>query len=479
MEGSSDAPQYYYDSQAQQWWVFNTAQGEWELCPDSEQTAAAFATPTAAPDTPDQQQQLRLPENETASASANSLPKAGASPPAAQAVVPMAVPPAKAAGGSSQNSSVPSAHNEPSCTSPSVHLDPSAATAAAGRQTTGTAPSEERTVNSASRVPPSLAVPSNGGLQVDLSAAVEESSRGEALGFSAPEGLPTALSEESSGEEDALGNALKRLMTTTVSRGQMRRAAAASGSTSFPWPLGISEAADSDDDGKASSKESSSSRTPTPEPIVRRVTRCMTFKEQGGLAGCLQKAVQLRQHLIDTEKGGHVPGAEDADIKEEAWKIKARARAKSAGTVARERAKNRWRAAALELANGHQQEEASRKTSNAGAQRFADIVALAAAARARDLSRPGSEEGFQGRRASEDINPALVAAESSAAQQLPFVWNRRRSSEVHSRIRFADSTLRDPTYEQEVSGLLSNSRKGSAATPSPSLPFPQSKTTAR
>lgn len=81
--------------------------------------------------------------------------------------------------------------------------------------------------------------------------------------------------------------------------------------------------------------------------------------------------------------GGQVPGAEDAGTKEEAWKIQARNRAHTAGTAARERAKSRWRSAALELA-GHPR-DAQGATPHAGAQRFADLVGLVAASRKKEI----------------------------------------------------------------------------------------------
>lgn len=75
-----------------------------------------------------------------------------------------------------------------------------------------------------------------------------------------------------------------------------------------------------------------------------------------------------------------MPGTEDSETKEEAWKIRARTAAQTAGTAARERARSLWKAAAKELAASHQQQQ---RTPHAGAQRFADIVTLVAAARAK------------------------------------------------------------------------------------------------
>lgn len=185
--------------------------------------------------------------------------------------------------------------------------------------------------------------------------------------------------------------------------------------------------------------------------------------------------------------------------------------AKSAGTVAKERAKSRWRSAALELAG--QQHPDRRSTPHAGAQRFADIVGLVAAAKRKGLINPSKlcccsafrgggsistkrrgevflpwlflfegflifalsdafvnrfsaaassdAEGTPARRDSEgnDATEAATAsvaaaATATAAERFPALWDGRRSSELQGKIRFADVTFRDPIYAQQVSGLL-------------------------
>lgn len=91
-----------------------------------------------------------------------------------------------------------------------------------------------------------------------------------------------------------------------------------------------------------------------------------------------------------------------------------------------------------------------------------------------------SSEASTARRSSENIDPA-VAATATAVQRVHSMWERRRNSDMQGRIRFADSTLTDPTYQQQVSGLLgaTTAARRSSAVPaatnllSPSAPAPQ------
>ncbi|KAL8449284.1 hypothetical protein Emag_003668 [Eimeria magna] len=360
-------PQYYYDSSAQQWWVFNVAKGEWELCPDSEQTGPAADLGLEATQQQQQQQEQQQQEQQQQQQQQQQGADRDKETPGATH---LAV--------ETNASSAPSS----AAARPSAAADAPVADSAAADADAADAAASGGTASSDRPYPPS-AVGVNSEEEALARRGGGDGSGGVEGSLSRDSSQAASASSDEEEASDALGSALERLMTTTVSRGFSGRTSAAS---SFAWRQGAGE----EGEGESSSDDESAPLTPPSEPIVRRVTRCMTLMDQGGLADCIQKAVEMRQHIIDTEKGGHVPGAEDTEIKEEAWKIRARARAKSAGAEARERAQIRWRAAALEVAAQHQQQQQRRPTPDAGAQRFADIVGLVAAARKKGLVSPGA-----------------------------------------------------------------------------------------
>ncbi|CDJ66461.1 hypothetical protein, conserved [Eimeria necatrix] len=478
--GESDEPQYYYDSVAQQWWVYNTALGQWELCPESEQTDVAAAEPAAEQEQPPQDQQQH--EQYQRDADSRAVAAAAVAGSADGDASPVKRAPEEAADAAAAESC------QQPLSSDSSDLAVSSSPGAGAARAAAASPAE-----------PSK--PRRRGVSVVAFKSSDSSSSSSSSSSSPASGVSRQASgAESEGGVDEIGNALDRLMTTNFSRGLTRNWGSGSDSGSFPWAARGAAAGGSSGRGSAadsvseSSQDTDSPREPTPEPIVRRVTRRMTFKDMGGLAGCLQKAVQLRQELIDTEKGkqpllkhvhrlllllllllllytgcccccccwGHVPGAEDSETKEEAWKIRARTAAQTAGTAAREKARSLWKAAAKELAASHQQQQ---RTPHAGAQRFADIVTLVAAARAKD--RGLEKRGIL--RSSAEADAAAVAAAGAGALHLSpmgAAWDRRKTADLTGRIRFADVTLTDPTNQHQVSGLLGASgRRNTVAVP--------------
>ncbi|KAL8434894.1 hypothetical protein Efla_000705 [Eimeria flavescens] len=411
-------PQYYYDSAARQWWVFNMAKGEWELCPDSEQTGQA---PEGYEEAIEEEQQQQQQDSSEA-----------------------ALPPADAAAGEEAAAAAVAADAASSAASQSA----TQAAASANRKAADAPAAGSKGEPDSSRPggPASAkSSPPAGASAASARDSISSSSSSRSEGDNSSE-----ASSHEADSADALGSALERLMTTNISRG-LTHSLEGSASGSFAWRTRSGEGRSLSDSD--SSSDEAEADAPPPEPIVRRVTRCMTRMDQGGLADCIQKAVELRQHIIDTEKGGHVPGAEDAESKEEAWKIKARERAQTANAEARERAKSRWRAAALELAAQQQQQ---RRTPDAKAQRFADIVGLVAAARKKSLAGPSASAAFCGCLLSVFFVCSPRGSPRRRATELPNlpVWDERPSQEVRGRIRFADATLRDPTHERQVSGLL-------------------------
>lgn len=292
---SPEQPQYYYDSSAQQWWIFNNAQGQWELCPDTDQTGAAATAPAG---TQEQQQQQQPEGTEATGTSAATSNEGAVAAPAAEvaAEAPSATqPPATAA--ETDPSQRPSGLSPSDAASVSPVAPPPLHAPAPTATTAATAP--EPTGSSASHP----AVSRNTSFKIESSTSLEGDSSSHSV---PPEDLRLrwSHSEEESDSGDALGNALERLMTTNFSRGLTGGFGDTSASTSFPWPLALAEEdEESDQEGEGSTGGPASPAELPPEPIVRRVTRRMTFKEQGGLSGCLQKAVQLRQHIIDTENG--------------------------------------------------------------------------------------------------------------------------------------------------------------------------------
>lgn len=77
---------------------------------------------------------------------------------------------------------------------------------------------------------------------------------------------------------------------------------------------------------------------------------------------------------------------------------------------------------------------------------------------------PADDDGTDRPRRTSDLGQSAAAGAASA--ELPGLWKARRSSDMQGRIRFADTTLKDPTNQHQVSGLLgTSSRRSSAAAP--------------
>ncbi|CBZ56264.1 conserved hypothetical protein [Neospora caninum Liverpool] len=198
------------------------------------------------------------------------------------------------------------------------------------------------------------------------------------------------------------------------------------------------------------------------DPIVRRSTRMLTFKDKGGLAGCLKAVAAQRKSLIE-EAGGLVPGTEDYRQEE----IKRRAR--QLASQSHVRAQRRWLDAAR-MASGAAPKPAEK------IKRFSDLVdrlrekpahededepVLAGLAAPSHALTAGSPPGALGAVDDSLASKLLMKPEIDLREQ------RRRSSGFtggqEGYVRFADATFRDPNFQLQMKDLLTQQgrRKGS------------------
>ncbi|PHJ18465.1 hypothetical protein CSUI_007708 [Cystoisospora suis] len=211
---------------------------------------------------------------------------------------------------------------------------------------------------------------------------------------------------------------------------------------------------------------------PEPEKMsfVRRSTRMLTFKDKGGLAGCLKEAAANRKSLIE-ESGGLIPGTEEH--RQEEWKRRARELASQSHA----RAQRRWLDAARRASSSSQNDEDKKIL------HFTDLVERIRkqSQGAADLNGRGFSVGPGGAGAAIDqlasspgaltvlappppgvldhrIDPLAAAANLLHKPEVDLKEQRRRSSGFaggqQGYVRFADATLRDPNYHLQFQDLL-------------------------
>ncbi|PFH31435.1 hypothetical protein BESB_028700 [Besnoitia besnoiti] len=197
------------------------------------------------------------------------------------------------------------------------------------------------------------------------------------------------------------------------------------------------------------------------DSFVRRSTRMLTFKDKGGLAGCLKEAAKQRKSLIE-EAGGFVPGTEEH--RQEEWKRRARQLASQTHA----RAQRRWLDAAR-MASGSAPKEENEKITSFSALlerirkkpeddggRASALAQLASSPHVLTVRPP--PPGALG-----SVDTSLLASNLLMKPELDLREQRRRSSGFaggqQGYVRFADATFRDPNYQLQMQELLSQQAK--------------------
>ncbi|EPT25248.1 hypothetical protein TGME49_251840 [Toxoplasma gondii ME49] len=451
-----DNVQYYYDSSADQWWYFDTATQTW--LPWQDETAEKAVEVASSADNPSANA-AKIEGTQTENTSEGGEAQ-------------------KENVGKESSSAVKQSGVACSATATDKTFEDRAAPSASKDESSGAGTSVRNELSSSSADEKGLPVKRTdtgdnqslgGGSSGDSSPVSPSQTEG---GEDAQRTNSLAQSDASDRVRDMLARlastpSLERALTSITGAGHTTKQDFFTGQRKTPAEK--REQCAQDDENTSNEDEDSESEdavTPSIEldPIVRRSTRMLTFKDKGGLAGCLKAAAAQRMSLIE-ESGGFIPGTED--YRQEAIKRRARQLASQTHT----RAQRRWLDAAR-MASG-----ATPKTGGEKIKRFSDLVD-----RLREKASPEDGEeavpaglvtSAQALTSGPPPPGALGGVDESVASQLLFKpevdlrEQRRRSSGFtggqQGFVRFADATFRDPNSQLQMKDLLTQQgrRRGS------------------